>query len=341
MRLLRRSNSGEFSLTKDLVGDETIPPYAILSHTWGSDTEEVTFENMTNGTGKDKPGYEKIWFCGEQARQDGLQYFWIDTCCINKTKYAELSQAIKSMFRWYHKATRCYVYLSDVSTPPFNTSDELNPRPWESDLRKSKWFTRGWMLQELLAPYSVEFFSREHKRLDDKSSLRQQIHEITGIPESALQGAPLSQFTINKRLSWIEHWQTKLEKDKAYSLLGIFDVYIPPIYSEGMARAFKRLMDEIDKLEKCIRDLHLTDPRDDKKRIEDIKGGLLKDSYHWILENSDFQRWRNDQQSRLLWIKGDPGKGKTMLLCGIIDELNKSMAKTALLSYFFCQATDS
>jgi hypothetical protein len=100
-------------------------------------------------------------------------------------------------------------------------------------------------------------------------------------------------------------------------------------------------MDEIGKLEKCVQDLHLTNPRDDKKRIEDTKGSLLEDSYRWILENSDFQRWRNDQQSRLLWIKGDPGKGKTMLLCGIINELEKSMSKIDILSYFFCQATDS
>ncbi|KAF2474924.1 uncharacterized protein BDR25DRAFT_214455 [Lindgomyces ingoldianus] len=100
-------------------------------------------------------------------------------------------------------------------------------------------------------------------------------------------------------------------------------------------------MDEIDKLEKCMQDLRLTDPRDDKKRIEETKGGLLEGSYRWILENSDFQRWRDDPQSRLLWIKGDPGKGKTMLLCGVVNYLKKSMAKTALLSYFFCQATDS
>jgi hypothetical protein len=91
----------------------------------------------------------------------------------------------------------------------------------------------------------------------------------------------------------------------------------------------------------CIQHLHVTDPRDDKKRIEETKGGLLKDSYHWILKNSDFQEWRTDGQSRLLWIKGDPGKGKTMLLCGIVDELEKSMARADLLSYFFCQATDS
>jgi len=90
-----------------------------------------------------------------------------------------------------------------------------------------------------------------------------------------------------------------------------------------------------------LRDLHITDPRDDKKRIEGTKGGLLPDSYRWILEHTDFRRWRNDQQSRLLWIKGDPGKGKTMLLCGIINELEKSMVKSNNLSYFFCQATDS
>src|SRR5205809_2763132 len=88
-------------------------------------------------------------------------------------------------------------------------------------------------------------------------------------------------------------------------------------------------------------DLRATDPRDDKKRIEETKGGLFQDSYRWILDNVDFQRWYHDQQSRLLWIKGDPGRGKTMLLCGIIDELQRSIAKTDPLSYFFCQATDA
>ncbi|KAF2682821.1 beta transducin-like protein HET-D2Y, partial [Lentithecium fluviatile CBS 122367] len=96
-----------------------------------------------------------------------------------------------------------------------------------------------------------------------------------------------------------------------------------------------------EKDQKCVRDLRLTDPRYDKNRIEETKGGLLEDSYRWILENSDFQRWRDNEQSRLLWIKGDPGKGKTMLVCGIINELNKSVAKTHQLSYFFCQAADS
>ena len=344
MRLVRRSNSGEFSFTEDFVSKDTIPPYAILSHTWGADAEEVTFEDLTNGTGKDKPGYKKIRFCGEQARQDNLQHFWVDTCCINRADFTELSEAINSMFRWYRNATRCYVYLSDISSPAFDTNEESNLLLWESDFRKSRWFTRGWTLQELLAPSSVEFFSREGKRLGDKISLKQQIHEITGITNSALQGAALSQFSVNERFSWMERRQTKLEEDKAYSLLGIFKIYMPLIYGEGEENAFKRLRTSILMVkedQECIQHLRLTDPRDDKKRIEDTKGGLLEDSYYWILENSDFQQWRRDQQSQLLWIKGDPGKGKTMLLCGIINELEKSMAKTDLLSYFFCQATDS
>jgi hypothetical protein len=239
------------------------------------------------------------------------------------------------MFHWYSNATRCYVYLSDLSSPPSDTNDEFNPRPWESDFRTSKWFTRGWTLQELLAPRSVEFFSRERKRLGDKSSLEQQIHEITCIPKSALQGIRLSEFSVNKRLSWIERRQTKLEEDKAYSLLGIFDVYIPLIYGEGTASAFRRLREEIDKLEKCIQDLRLTDPRDDKKRIEDTKGGLLEDSYRWILENTDFQQWRSAQQSRMLWIKGDPGKGKTMLLYFKSRYLVYLVLPTGLMPYVF------
>src|SRR5436189_4309465 len=128
------------------------------------------------------------------------------------------------MFRWYRNATQCYVFLSDVSFPTFSTDDEFNPLSWDSEFWKSRWFTRGWTVQELLAPSSVIFFSRERKRLGDKCSLKQQIHEITRIPELALQGTPLSQFSVDERLLWIERRQTKLEEDKVYSLLGIFDV---------------------------------------------------------------------------------------------------------------------
>lgn len=107
---------------------------------------------------------------------------------------------------------------------------------------------------------------------------------------SALEGASLSQFSVNERLSWMEHRDTKLEEDRAYSLLGIFGVSILPIYGEGTANAFKRLREEIEKLGECVRALHLTDPRKDKVRIEESKGGLLVDSYHWILEHRDFKQ---------------------------------------------------
>jgi hypothetical protein len=338
MRLLECCNDGDFRLTT--FQDDNTPPYAILSHTW-VEGQEVTFEDLTVGTGKEKHGNKKIRFCGEQAQRHGLQYFWVDTCCIDKSNEAELSHSINSMFRWYRNASRCYVYLSDLSVSTFDTDDKQNPQAWDSDFRKCRWFKRGWTLQELLAPSSVEFFSCESKRVGDKRSLEHQVHEITGIPKPALRGTRLSQFSDKERFSWIQHRQTKVEEDKAYALLGIFDVNIPLRYSEGMANAFKRLEEEIDKLNKCLQDLRLTDPRADKKRIEDTKGGLLADSYRWILENPSFQQWHDDEQSPLLWIKGDPGKGKTMLLCGIVDELDQSTVRAPLLSYFFCQATDS
>jgi hypothetical protein len=125
MRLLELNNDGEFSLTQDII--DNIPRYAILSHTWGA--EEVTFRDMIDGTGKSKAGYDKIRFCGEQARRHSWQYFWVDTCCIDKSNNNELSEAINSMFRWYRNAAKCYVYLSDVPRTAFNTDNESYQLP--------------------------------------------------------------------------------------------------------------------------------------------------------------------------------------------------------------------
>jgi len=175
MRLLEISDRGELSLTDDLTAD--IPPYAILSHTWGPDQEEVSFKDLIDGRGKNKEGYTKIQFCADQARKDDLHHFWIDTCCIDKTNLVELSEAIVSMFRWYANAERCYVFLPDVSACKRDNTGST--RIWESAFLKSRWFTRGWTLQELLAPRRVEFYSRERVRLGDKYTLEQVIHEIT------------------------------------------------------------------------------------------------------------------------------------------------------------------
>jgi hypothetical protein len=341
MRLLKYGENGELSVTAELVGEDTIPPYAILSHTWGADEEEVTFADIVESDGKAKRGYEKIRFCGEQAQLDDLQYFWVDTCCIDKTDKAELSHAIRSMFRWYQNATKCYVYLSDVSTRKRKVKSMLTEFTWEPAFESSRWFTRGWTLQELLAPAKVEFFSAEWEKLGDKTSLKSLIHRITSIPHEVLDGAPLSQFSIDERLWWNQNRYTKLQEDGAYSLSGILNVDIAPIYGEGIKEAFRRLHDEIRKVERCMHDLRPSDPRYDKKRIEETKGGLLADSYRWVLANTTFQEWQQDLHSRLLWVKGDPGKGKTMLLCGIIDELRGSAPRSTLISYFFCQSADS
>jgi hypothetical protein len=240
MRLLKANAGGSFSLT--WFPPNRIPRYAILSHRWEADNQEVNLQDLTDGVAGSKQGYRKIQFCEEQAKRDGLQYFWVDSCCINKMDYTEVSTAINSMFRWYRNSAKCYVYLSDVS---IDISSQSSKILWESAFRQSIWFTRGWTLQELLAPQSVEFFSQDGRRLGDKNSLKQHIHEVTGIAVQALQGIPLSQFSVNERMSWAARRETTVEEDQVYCLMAIFGIYLPVIYGEGVEHAFIRLLNEI------------------------------------------------------------------------------------------------
>lgn len=243
MRLLKRERSGwlissyAFSLTTFDPRDMPYE-YAVLSHRWDSD--EVTYKDIENGTAKTRRGYQKLEFCAEQAARDGLEYFWVDTCCIDKTSSSELSEAINSMFRWYQNATKCYVYLSDV----------LAHEDWKTLFQKSKWFTRGWTLQELIAPGMVEFFSAEGDKLGDKRSLEQEITQITGIPIDILRDKPLSQVDEKERLSWSVRRQTIRDEDTVYCLLGIFGVYMVSNYGEGKQNALRRLRREIQRLSK-------------------------------------------------------------------------------------------
>ncbi|KAK3216129.1 hypothetical protein GRF29_8g2258948 [Pseudopithomyces chartarum] len=243
MRLLQRNNDGRYTLT-EFIGD-AIPHYAILSHTWGTDHDEVTLVDLEKDTNMAKAGYKKLQFCADQAAKDDLRYFWIDTCCIDKTSSAELTEAINSMFKWYRKATRCYVYLSDVSISSPSTAEPVR-QDWYPAFQQSRWFTRGWTLQELLAPMSVEFFSVEGGRLGYKHTLVQELNSITGVNAEALQGIPLDQFSVDERMSWVGRRQTKREEDMVYSLLGIFEVYMPLIYGEGRENALARLKKEIE-----------------------------------------------------------------------------------------------
>lgn len=351
MRLLQYNNTSDFTLTEDIIDSKAIPPYAILSHRWGTDTEEVTFNDLINGIGKDKPGYEKIRFCGEQARQDDLQYFWIDTCCIDKSSSAELTEAINSMFRWYQRSAKCYVYLSDVSSRTHNDHRKRMRLAWEESFRDSQWFKRGWTLQELVAPSSVDFFSHERDWIGSRITLEQLISDITRIDVKALRGAPLSEFGINERFSWADDRQTKRPEDKAYSLLGIFDVFMPLLYGEGEERARKRLQEEIqkslantqsDRIQReekaewseeemnCLRALRTSD----YEEFKDRNPSRLDGTCEWLLRHNHYLEWQENPSSALLWVSADPGCGKSVLAKSLIDR-EMQATESRVNCYFF------
>ncbi|RSL62293.1 hypothetical protein CEP53_004795, partial [Fusarium sp. AF-6] len=224
MRLL---NTGILEVEE--FGDDQIPPYAILSHTWGD--EEVTLQDIGGIRASNKKGYEKIKSCCSLARAHGYNYVWIDTCCIDKTSSAELSEAINSMYRWYEEADVCYCYLSDV--------------PSKTNFSGSRWFTRGWTLQELIAPSTLIFLDEEWKQLGTRLGLRQEISDCTGIPIGILSGDDdLETFSIAQRMSWAGKRTTSRIEDGAYCLLGIFGINMPLIYGERET-AFIRLQEEI------------------------------------------------------------------------------------------------
>jgi hypothetical protein len=254
MRLLNYESNGKLCCT-EYVGD-VIPRYAILSHVWGFDADEVTFDDLMEGSGESKQGYEKIKFFTSQAMRDGLHCFRVDTCCIDKSSSSELSEAINSIFRWFASAARCYVYLADVSSSEGSESPD-NPFGWISTFQKSRWFTRGWTLQELLAPQFVEFFSREGERLGDKISMQETIHGITGIPTDTLNNSkPLGEYSVAEKMSWAASRYTPRIEDRAYCLMGLFGISMPLLYGEGDL-AFQRFQKEIMGLTDQISGLRL------------------------------------------------------------------------------------
>lgn len=357
MRLLQLQD-GELNLTT-FFGDD-IPPYAILSHTWGTDEEEVTINDLMDRTGKNKAGYDKIHFCGKQAANDGLRYFWVDTCCIDKSSSQELSEAINSMYKWYRRARKCYVHLSDVSLGGSIGSDASSQQTWKPAFQSSRWFTRGWTLQELLAPTSVEFFSVEGNLLGDRDTLVPDIAAITGISVKALQGSPLADFSVEERLSWAGGRKTKREEDRAYSLLGIFDIHMPLIYGEGQEKAVRRLQKEIkesstdlssppsrsavnggqsreETFGKIRRWLSAPDPSLNYKKAlkqRQVSTGI------WFLESEQYAKWRTDPS--IVWLYGIPGCGKTVLSSIVIQHVLQECGEDSgeVLTYFYFDFND-
>lgn len=212
-----------------------IPPYAILSHTW--EDGEVTLREMTEHLPSvtSKKGYRKIIDHCLLAAQQGYAWAWVDTCCIDKTNHAELTESINSMFRWYQDAAICHVFLSDISADA----------GFKAALPRCRWFTRGWTLQELIAPATVEFYDQSWALMGTKANLITELAAITGILEQVLEGTlALRDLSVGVRMSWAANRETTRPEDMAYSLLGIFDVNMPMIYGEGK-KAFRRLQEEI------------------------------------------------------------------------------------------------
>ncbi|KAH9892991.1 HET-domain-containing protein [Xylariomycetidae sp. FL2044] len=207
---------------------DDVPKYAILSHTWQE--EEL----------RSKAGYSKVHGCCQRAIKDGIEWVWVDTCCIDASSSSELQEAINSMYKWYTHAEVCYAYLLDV--PPGQDAHAE-----ASDFRKSRWHTRGWTLQELLAPKIVQFYDCEWNHIGEKSDLTQVLERCTGI-----SGRYLSQSgrvyvrlaSVAEKMSWAARRSTTRKEDIAYCLLGLFGVNMPMLYGEG-TRAFGRLQEEI------------------------------------------------------------------------------------------------
>jgi hypothetical protein len=207
---------------------KAVPEYAILSHTW--EDEEVTFQVLQAGKGPTMKGFGKIKGCCQQAVLDGWNYAWIDTCCIDKTSSAELSEAINSMFEWYNESRVCYAYLSDVHYTALE------------GVGGSKWWTRGWTLQELIAPRNLIFYDAEWREIGTKRSLEVLISSISGISREHLHDYATA--SVAQKMSWASKRKTTRKEDEAYCLMGIFNLHMPLLYWEG-GNAFRRLQLEI------------------------------------------------------------------------------------------------
>ncbi len=224
------------------VEEHVIPPqYAILSHTW-RDTE-ISFRDMTTcAEVRSRPAYDKIYGSVREALRHRLDYIWIDSCCIDKSSSAELSEAINSMFRWYKDAAVCFAYLDDLPVGHGHAT--------EAELGRCRWFTRGWTLQELIAPNEIRFYDRGWNDRGTKGTLLDALSHVTGIGKDVLlfgrNLGRLGSIPVAERMSWASHRVTTRQEDMAYCLLGIFDVNMAMIYGEG-TNAFTRLQEEIIK----------------------------------------------------------------------------------------------
>ena len=191
------------------------------------------------------PRFKKLIGCCWRAWRDGYTHVWIDTCYIDQKSSSELSESINSMYVLYANCDRCYAYLEDVGTASASSSDSLTATADNSDFRASVWFSRGWTLQELIAPRDVQFLDKTWSVIGSKTSLALTLTSITGIDYGALCGhTQPEEISVAERMSWASERQTTKVEDRAYSLFEIFNANMMTIYGEG-DKAFQRLQYEI------------------------------------------------------------------------------------------------
>ncbi|KAH8680052.1 hypothetical protein BGZ60DRAFT_428335 [Tricladium varicosporioides] len=288
MRLL---HTRTYELCEFVENEANKVEYAILSHTW--DRDEVTFQDMRSWVVRytRKLGWKKINYCCQQARQDGIEWIWVDTVCIDKSSSAELSEAINSMFAWYRDAKVCYAYLADISAARWSARDHY------SCLQDSRWFSRGWTLQELLAPQRMILYGTDWNQLGTRDELSDLISKVSGIQVSVLRGNEdeINNFSIAQRMCWASKRETTRSEDIAYCLLGLFDVNMPLLYGEGGKKAFIRLQEEIMKNSDDHTLFAWNVPReieDHKREIGEV--GLLAEHPVFFRSSKDilsFRRW--------------------------------------------------
>ena len=244
-KMVRRTKVLEY------CADERNTKYAILSH-WWQEGKEVGYEEMVGLAEMDQmkreeihelTGYQKILQSCKQAKKDGYKWLWVDTCCIDKRSSAELSEAINSMYRWYENSMVCYVYLHDVNGSSFPTEPDTTRYPTSDGWLE--WFSRGWTLQEMIAPSNVWFFNKDWKPIDNKKVLEHTLACITQVPECILtDGLSSNCPCVAQIISWATDRTTSRDEDRAYSLLGLLNMNMPMLYGEGK-KVFCHLQEEI------------------------------------------------------------------------------------------------
>jgi hypothetical protein len=267
--------------------------YATLSHTWGQ--HETTYQEWNNAQARDSDGAKKIRDACQVVKESlGLQWLWADTCCINKVDAEEVNEAVSSMFSWYQSSTVCLAYLSDVPTANTDNNELLS-----SQVRNSRWFTRGWTLPELLAPSELIFHAADWTvlgRRDD--SLAELISEITGIDQAYLSGRKnVQQASISKILSWMSNRKTSRVEDMVYCMLGILGIDMEIHYGEGRG-AVDRLRGKIEqKMGAELNSLtpftsHQAHPRQfytEGKEEPPDSNSMLKSTEHYDTKSEDVQ----------------------------------------------------